>query len=229
MLLGNTTAHKHPAVGAIQKRKQNLISIWNGEHHNDIGIEKLFRLFLAISQFLFLGTYIKQFFGNKSMAHQELAVDFFVLLKVLFPLIIIYNNWQGNNVLFAFVIWFLFETMLYVPTLIFASDIFSKPRSYRRSMLLFFFNYIEIVFSFAVIYSRGLYLNRPFEHWFDSIYFSFITAATVGYGDFLPITPFGKFLVSLQSLIFLIFVVLFLNFFTSRVQNKGYFDHNNHS
>ena len=94
-------------------------------------------------------------------------------------------------------------------------------------MLLLFLNYLEIVFDFGVIYASGNYLNRTFDHWFDSLYFSFITSATIGYGDFYPITTFGKFLVSFQSIIFFIFVVLFLNFFTNKVESKGYFDANN--
>jgi Ion channel len=72
-------------------------------------------------------------------------------------------------------------------------------------------------------------LNKAFEHWFDPIYFSFITSATIGYGDYYPATPMGKLLVSLQSVLFLIFVALFLNFFSSKVESKGYFDHTNKS
>jgi hypothetical protein len=229
LILGKPSVDEQPTKGAIDKRIRNLKAIWDNDQHDDIGIEKILRLFLAISQFLFLGTYIKQVFGKKGIAYQDLSVDAFVLFKVLFPLTILFCNWQTNNFLYIILIWFLFETMLYVPTLIFASDIFSKPRSYRRSMLLLFFNYVEIVFSFGVIYSRGIYLNKPFGHWFDPIYFSFITSATIGYGDFYPITPMGKFLVSSQSVIFLIFVVLFLNFFSNKVESKGYFDHNNKS
>ena len=224
LFLGKEIPKDPNFVGAIKKRRRNITSIWNNEQHTDIGIEKILRLFLAITQFLFLGTYIKEFFGKKGIAHQDLAVDCFVLIKVAFPLIIIYNNFQEHIILIFLLIWFLTETLLYVPTLIFASDIFSKPRSYRRSMLLLFLNYLEIVFSFAVIYSNGLLFNKPFEHWFDPIYFSFITSATIGFGDYFPITFFGKFLVSIQSMIFLVFVVLFLNFVSNKVENKGYFD-----
>jgi hypothetical protein len=92
-------------------------------------------------------------------------------------------------------------------------------------MLLLFFNYIEIVFAFAVLYSSGDYLNQAFKHWFDPIYFSFIAGATVGFGDFYPITPIGKMLVSFQVVIFIIFAALFLNFFSNKVESKGYFDH----
>jgi hypothetical protein len=229
LILGKPIVDEQTTLGAIDKRIKNIKAIWNNEQHDDIGIEKLIRLFLAISQFFFLGTYIKQIFGKKGIAYQDLSVDVFVLIKVLFPIVILWNGIQSNDYLFVILLWFLFETLLYVPTLIFASDIFSRPRSYRRSMLLLFFNYLEIVFSFGVVYARGSYLNKAFEHWFDPIYFSFVTSATIGYGDYYPITSMGKLLVSLQSVLFLIFVVLFLNFFSNKVEHKGYFDHNNKS
>jgi hypothetical protein len=74
----------------------------------------------------------------------------------------------------------------------FASDLFSKPRSYKDRCLLFF-NYIEMVFAFAVLYSCDNYLNKPFTHWFDAIYFSTTTSSTIGFGDFYPVKTFGRF------------------------------------
>ena len=229
LILGKPIVDEQPTKGAIDKRVKNIKAIWNNEQHDDIGIEKILRLFLAISQFVFVGTYVKQVFGKKGIAYQDLSVDVLVIIKVLFPWFILSYKCENNDFLFYILVWFLTETMLYVPTLIFASDIFSRPRSYRRSMLLLFLNYIEIVFGFGVIYSRGNYLNKPFEHWFDPIYFSFITSATIGYGDFYPVTTMGKALVSFQSIIFLIFIVLFINFFSNKVESKGYFDQNNKS
>jgi hypothetical protein len=211
-------------VGALRRRVHNIQAIWNNDHHDDVGLEKILRLFLAFSQFLFLGTYIKEVFGKLGRAYADLSIELFVLLKAVLPVIVIYFGWQDNTWLFYLVVWFLLETMLYVPTLIFASDLFSKPRSYRRSMLLLFINYLEIVFSFGVIYARGNYLNKPFMHWFDAIYFSIVTSVTIGFSDFYPVAPMGKFLVSAQSLFFLLFVVLFINFFSNKVESKGYFD-----
>ena len=126
-------------------------------------------------------------------------------------------------------LYLLFETILYVPTLIFASDSLARPSSYKRSLLLLFLNYFEIIFSYSVIYATGNYLNKTFTHWFDAIYFSIVTSSSIGYGDFYPVTTFGKFLVSTQSLLFLFFLVLFLNFFSANVKIKGYFDHENNS
>jgi hypothetical protein len=86
---------------------------------------------------------------------------------------------------------------------------------------------MEVVFAFAVLYTCGNYLNQPFDTSFDAIYFSIITSSSIGYGDFHPVTTYGKMLVSLQALLFLFFVVLFLNFFTTKIKSKGYFEHEN--
>ncbi len=221
--MGSTKKILDEGGGPLKRRVHNIKSIWNNELHDDIGIEKLLRLFLALTQFLFLGIYIKELFGRRSYAHSDLAIDMFVLLKAALPILVIYLGWQDNTWMFYLIVWFLIETMLYVPTLIFASDLFSKPRSYRRSMLLLLINYLEIVFTFGLFYARGNYLNKPFTHWFDPIYFSFVTSVTIGFGEYYPVAPIGKFLVSAQSLFFLMFVVLFINFFSNKVENKGYF------
>ena len=191
-------AQEKPTPGSLQKRLRNLSAIWNNEHDNDMGIEKILRLFLAISQFFFPGVYIKQFFGRYGKSTKDLIMDLYVLCKVALPLILLRNGWDDIPVLFWVQILLLAETLFYVPTLMFASDLFGRPRSYRRSMLLLFFNYLEIVGGFAVLYAHGNYLNRPFQHWFDPVYFSFVTSVTIGYGDLHPVTFIGKILISFQ-------------------------------
>lgn len=226
LLLGKITKDDKPLlkINPIQKRILNIQSIWNNDHQEDNGIEKIFRLFLSISQLVFPGVYIKYIFSKKNYEYQDIAMDFYIILKLVFPIYILKNNLQDQNILIYIMVYVLLETILYIPTLIFASDMLSRPRSYKRSMLLLFLNYLEIVFAFAVLYTLGDNMNKPFTHWFDAIYFSIITANSVGYGDFYPITPFAKVLVSIQAMFFLSFVVLFLNFFSAKVKNKGYFD-----
>jgi hypothetical protein len=227
LLLGKTSKGFQPKFNPIQKRIQNIQSIWNNDHQEDNGIEKIVRLILASSQLLFPGIYIKYWASKKGVEYQDLALDFYVLLKVIFPIVILVNQWQNQEWLIWILVYVFLETVFYIPTLIFASDLFSKPRSYKRSMLLLFFNYLEIAFAYAVFYSVGNYMNKPFFHWFDSIYFSIVTSSSIGYGDYHPITPIGKFLVTTQALLFLFFIVLFLNFFSTKVKTKGYFDHEN--
>jgi len=223
LFLGRPMEGPTPVKGAIEKRIYNIKCIWNNVHDNDVGIEKILRLFLAVSQFFFPGLYIKEIFSRKWISYQDIAVDAYVLLKLAYPLFLLYNGLEKNNFFFALLLMFMVETMLYVPTLIFASDAMARPRSYRRSMLLLFLNYIEIIFEFGVIYAHGHYLNTPFMHWFDPVYFSFITSATIGYGDFYPVMPLGKMVVSFQTTLFILFIALFLNFFSGKVEAKGYF------
>ena len=225
LLIGNGTKFETATQNPIQKSILNIKAIWNNDHQDDNGIEKIIRLLLSSSQLLFPGIYIKFLANKKGPQYVDLSLDCYVLLKVLFPIMIVINHWQVNNFVIYVMVYVVLETILYIPTLIFASDTFSKPRSYRRSMLLLFFNYLEIVFAYAVLYTCGNYLNKPFQHWFDAIYFSIITSSSIGYGDYYPTTTFGKFLVSTQALLFLFFVILFLNFFSTKIKGKGYFDH----
>ena len=221
LLVGKVSRNYTPKYNPIQKRILNIRAIWNNDHQDDNGIEKIVRLFLSFSQLLFPGVYIKYFANKIKYEYQDLAMDVYVLAKVTFPFLILKNHWQEHPFLIWIMVYVLFETVLYIPTLIFASDLFSKPRSYKRSMLLLFFNYLEIVFAFGVLYTLGDNMNKPFDHWFDSIYFSIVSSNSIGFGDYYPITTYGKILVSIQSMFFLYFVVLFLNFFSKKVKTKG--------
>ena len=224
LLIGKVSPIDKPKYNPIVRRILNIRAIWNNDHQDDNGIEKIVRLLLSSSQLLFPGLYIKYIANKLGHEYQDLALDFYVLAKFIFPIVILSHHWQYHYLVMGIMVYLLLETVLYIPTLIFASDLFNKPRSYKRSMLLLFFNYMEIVFSFAVLYTHGNNMNKPFEHWFDAIYFSIVSSNSIGFGDYYPITTFGKVLVSIQAMFFLSFVVLFLNFFSTKVKNKGYFD-----
>ena len=227
LLLGKVSLKDKPKIDPIQKRLLNIKSIWNNDHQDDNGIEKIVRLFLSISQLVFPGVYIKYLLYKTKFEWQDLAMDIYILAKLFFPFFVLVYQWQHITVLIALIVYFLAETILYIPTLIFASDMLSKPRSYKRSMLLLFFNYIEIIVAFGVLYSCGNNMNIPFITWYDPIYFSVVTSSSIGFGDYYPVTTFAKMLVSIQALFFLTFVVLFLNFFSTKMKSKGYFDHEN--
>lgn len=227
LLIGKVSQNFKPKYNPIQRRILNIRAIWNNDHQDDNGIEKIFRLFLSISQLLFPGIYVKTIASKIGYAYKDLAMDIYILLKVAFPLVILINGWLDYPILIWLLVYLILETILYIPTLIFASDLFARPRSYKRSMLLLFFNYLEVIIAFGVFYSLGQNTNIPFAHWSDALYFSLMTSNTIGYGDYYPITTFGKFLASVQAMFFLSFVILFLNFFSTKVKSKGYFDIDN--
>ena len=124
LLLGKTSKGVQPKFNPIQKRIQNIQSIWNNDHQEDNGIEKIVRLILASSQLLFPGIYIKYWASKKGVEYQDLALDFYVLLKVIFPIMILINHWQSHQWLIWILVYVFLETVFYIPTLIFASDMF---------------------------------------------------------------------------------------------------------
>lgn len=216
----------HPAGqeyhSTFRRRLDNIHAVWNNTYIEDAGLEKMTRLILSFSQFLFPGMYVKHVFWRMGPLYQDLATEVYVLMKTALPVFILVADLQNNAFFFAVMIWFLLETVMYIPTLIFASDAFSTPRSYRRGTLLLLLNYLEVVLSFAVIYAAGEHLNEPLEHWVEAIYFSFMSSSTIGFGDLYPVTRTGMLLVSLQSLFYLSYIVLFINFFSFPLK-RGYF------
>ncbi len=170
LLLGSNSKSTKPSISPIQRRINNIKEVWNNHHQDDSGIEKIFRLFLSSSQLFFPGIYLKTIASKKGHEYQDLVLDLFVLAKVAFPVIILSNNWQNNPYILYILVYLMLETILYIPTLIFASDSFLRPRSYKRSILLLFLNYMEILLTYSVLYANGNYLNKAFDHWFDAIY-----------------------------------------------------------
>lgn len=223
LFFGENICRETIKESAIIRRVKNLKVIWDGD---DYGLERVFRLFLALTQFIFAGTYVRQIFGRRSSIHRDISIDILVVIKIIFSVLVLKFGLINNPIFFGILLWFFFETLLYIPTLIFASDYLTRPRSYKRSMLLFFLNYIQITIDFGCFYSIKGLLNKPFEHWFQPIYFSFVTGSTTGYGDFYPTTNLGQFIVVSETIVFLVFIVLFFNVFSNKMEIKGYFDNN---
>lgn len=223
LIVGKGLPHGSERHSTIQRRVDNVRAIWNNTYEDDAGLEKMVRLLLAASQFFFPGMYIKHLFWRKGALYQDFALEVFIVFKTLFPLFVLAMGWEREHWACALVIWFMLETIIYIPTLIFASDTFPSPRSFRRTKLLVFINYLEVVFSFGLVHMAGQYMNQAFTHWTDAIYVSFMVTSTIGFGEYYPVTGFGKLMVSLQSLFYLSYIALFISFFNLGA-NKGYFE-----
>ncbi|WP_175405824.1 potassium channel family protein [Shewanella sp. MEBiC00475] len=78
-----------------------------------------------------------------------------------------------------------------------------KPLTYG----IIYFSYIP---AFAILYCISPCLIKDLSI-IDSLYFSVVTLTTLGYGDILPISSLGKIIVSLQTILGVVTVGLFLN------------------
>ena len=222
LFLGKPEYNQPLKSSAYRIHYNHLQKIWDNERHNDIGFEKILRLFLVAIQFVFPGLHYRNIWSKRGTIVRNVAIEFYVLIKTLLPLLFLFTGLYQNLGAVIISAYLLSETICYVSALIFVSDMFVTPRSYRRNILMLFLNYLEIAFSFAVIYGGLHLLGGQAKSVIDYIYFSVVTATTIGYGDLAPDTNFGKILVCIQAIMVVAFVVLFLNFFGSRVENLNH-------
>lgn len=219
LVFGNQDTENVKASPASPYYKK-IRNVWESSHYQDFGIERLVRLFLVTSKLLFPGIYIELLSSKLSSHSRKISGELYVLFKTIMPFIMLYNSLWHNQWLFILNIYLLVETFLYVFYKIFLPE-HNKEKLVNRSVILLFFNFFELIASFAVIYAAGNYLNMPIQSWIDALYFSFITGVTIGFGDFHPINDTGKILVMLQIISTISFLFLFFNFFAPRVQDPN--------
>ncbi len=115
------------------------------------------------------------------------------------------------------------ETVCYTLNSIFCKNQMfeSETGSIERKVVFLFIDFFILTIHFAALYilTAGLcYDDLTVTSRLDALYFSFVTTLTIGYGDILPQNEYGKIFVILQGTIFIIFSLLFLSFYTSKLQ-----------
>ncbi len=223
-------SHKEDQVISYQIKR--LKQLWNNdleETDSSIGIERILMLTLILIQLLFLGFYIRALFGKLGTLWKTIGVEIYVIFKLISAIVILkYQLFNflllpnGKSVFFYWIIYMIVETLIYTANLIFCDKVFSKPFSNKRNVILLFFDYIELVVDFASLYIINSSLQFANSHKqivtsLDALYFSFVSSMTIGFGDIVVKNDFGKTIVILQSVVFLVFVVLFINFYTSKI------------
>jgi hypothetical protein len=219
--------NEQPLYSAVARQRKTLMRIWRNDGYQDFGIERLIRLLLVVSQFVFPGLYIKEYFGRFGHQWRMLGVEFYVLAKLVLPLLLFKLNLTGAEWALYLMSYMMVETILYLTSLIYLTDVLNRPSNIRRSTTLMLINYVELGLEYAVLYSYFSihipdFFAKPLSGDLDAIYFSFVTSATVGYGDNYPVHETGRMLVITQLFLFLVFVGLFVNFFTTKIHDVPY-------
>lgn len=202
---------------SLQNHLQKIKGVWDGDMYDDFGVERVFRLFLISAKLLFPGIYLQWLFGKGEFLAKKLTGEFYVILKTLFPLFVLIYGGSSVPILQVLNVYLLAETLIYIFNKIYVSE-HDTETAHKRSILLLFFNYVEVILAFAVIYSGGNYLNITLNHYIDAIYFSTVCGATIGFGDIYPVTTSGKLIVICQTFTSLSFIVLFFNYFGSKIR-----------
>jgi hypothetical protein len=197
---------------AYQQQVKSLKKVWNDDTY---GLERILRLFLCVVQFIFPILLIRDIFGRLGTTSRKLAVEFYTIIKLIFPFFVLTFGLYRYHFIIFIVIYLLSETILHILDLIFLQDIHAVSVSYRRSLLLLFLNYIEVVLDFSTIYLCFDLLSEKLSL-VSAVYFSLVANTTVGFGDIYPKGAGGQLVVISQLLVCILFIFLFINYFSQR-------------
>ena len=219
IFINSNLVSREKTYSAYRQQLSHLKKVWDDDTY---GFERIVRLCLCLVQFIYPILLIRELSGRFGSVGRKLAVELYTLIKICFPLIVLLTGLYRYNFVIIAVIYFLSETIFHILNLIFLSDVYSLSVSYRRSILLLFLHYIEVVFDFSVIYIGFELLSEKLT-WISALYFSLVTNATVGFGDIYPKATAGRIAVIFQLLICILFIFVFINYFSQRL-NKQYDD-----
>ena len=144
LIYGNRhTELKGKPQRTIYAQIEHIKSVWDCKKYEDFGIERLFRLVLVCTQFIFPGLYIRDVSGRYNVLTRKLWVEGYVIAKVILYLIILF--YLSPKIWYCWVIiYLLIETFMYLLGLIFLNTEYRQPASYKRNLLMVIVNYIEI-------------------------------------------------------------------------------------
>ncbi|MPQ31240.1 hypothetical protein E4V42_07290 [Clostridium estertheticum] len=229
---------------ALGEQVSYIKKVWESDPLHSFGLMRLIRLILILFQFIFPSLYIRNFFGKRSWKARRVVIELQVILKILFPLILLNIRFPFifkiisdigiplnslKLILVLLVCYSLAETILYLLSLIFLGDIQNPSADRNRSITLILLNYIEVTLDYAVIYKLLTLItindaskSRHILTSIESIYFSFVTSTTLGFGDYIPSSPYGQVVVILQCVTMVVFVVLILSYFISNLSKRKF-------
>ena len=215
LFLGNVAGEGAQATTGYNGYKEQLVYLKKIWEDSTYGVERVIRLFICLVQFIYPTIFIRSVFGKLGMRARKVAVEGYIIIKLVLPLIVLGTGIYRYAFVAVIIIYLLSETLFHILGLIFLSDLHPFSISYRRSILLLFLHYLEVIFDFSVIYLAFDLLNRSLSP-LSALYFSFVTNTTLGYGDIYPKGAAGEITVIAQLIIFIMFVILFIDYFSSK-------------
>jgi len=208
--------------------------IWHNKSYNDFGLERILRLILMLLSFIMPGTLIRELSGRKELLFRKVVIEAYSLLKIGSLLFLFYMDFTTSTAALVISIILTFDTIHFLFSKIFLNDIHQQPISFKRTLLMTLINIMEIILCFAFIYSyiddtnhtAGRIIFSPGHQLSDlqTIYFSFVTSATIGYGDIAPKDPVVMKLVILEIMLSLFFLVIVITTITNRLHDDTFYN-----
>lgn len=153
---------------------------------------------------------------------RKIAVELYATTKaLLFLFLLLMDHWTWLSPLITW--YFLGDLLVNLTAFVLLRGYWKEPASTTRSLILLIFNFIEYTAAFGLLYLNYDVLRFGEQQITDGMsgfYFSVLTAATVGYGDIVPIAGHGRTLVTTEIIVSLAFVVIVVARFVSELNRE---------
>ncbi len=202
-----------------------IVAVWKD---NTFLLFRICKLILAGLQFVFPYNWLcilAEAIGRRMVPRGQTPSDFsykvnyavseiYILARIVVPVVLLVALQLRNSVWYWIILGTTIETATYVLGNVFIPARIG-PASHSRAAFLLVIAFLGTSLSFAFLYwnvggIKGLAAPT------DAVYFSIVTAATVGYGDMHAITPEARQLVTLQILTSVFFLVSFFPVFFAK-------------
>ena len=233
LLIGTASRATPVSRRVFIKHRADLRAIWYQTNYRDFGIERLLRLMLKLLAFVMPGTFYRaavDHVGGSSFLFRRTSVEWLATFKLLWYVALFkLGITAGGGWLLASAI-ITFDTVHFLLCRIFLADLSRGHTSFKRSLVLVIVNFTEVTLFFAALYTfldhrlllRG---EQAFNHHpitgVQAVYFAFVTATTVGYGDIHPVHSQLMKVVVAQIGISLFFVVIFFSTVVGNLDKEG--------
>jgi hypothetical protein len=199
----------------VSSQRADLQKVWDTP---SLGLTRLAKLALCILPFAFPVLWITELLKNADRRLIFLSVDGYVVLRAaLLTGLLLCPIKQSCSITFM-ATYFLLDILVYVSGVVFLADVYGRPLSSVRSLLLMLVNFGEVVLAFAVLHWQWGGLSVDLPSTVDAFYFSAVTATTLGDANIYPVTSSGKIRVLLQLGVSLVFISVFLSAALSRLE-----------
>ncbi len=235
IILGSESDKAYKPNSFYKHQIENLKKVWNNATLNDFGIERLLRLFLQLTSFVIPSGLVRELSGTNNLLFRKINIEIFAISKIVLLIIAFKLNWTTSLFVLFTVIILSLDSLHFLLSRIFLNDVFRSQISNKRSILTAFINYAEICLCFAFIYvyidhtnsdplrivffDKGIHITNT-----QAIYFSFVTAATIGYGDITPKDPLVMKVVITEIIVSLFLVVIVFARAISKIDDDTFYN-----
>lgn len=208
------TPSKHNPYVKHGSLVRDLIKIGDGKYRNVLLLERVFTVFLCLILMATPAMLVRWISGRFSRTGRKLAIEVYVMLKVTLSLFALFGSlWQAKYFPIIAMIG-LIDLFSNIIAIVLLRNFWHAPLSLNRTLISLGLNFIEFTAWFAGIYLHFdalRYSAQPITDSFSALYFSIITAATIGFGDIIP-TVDGRKLVIIEALCSFVFIAVVVTY-----------------